>query len=378
MIWFMLIPLVLAGGIAMFLKNRGLRESVVPAVIVLLIGSLLTVAAFLISSGVQTSDTEIWNGKVLNKERVHGEYQRSYSCNCRQVCSGSGQNRSCSTKCDTCYEDRYTVTWNCNTTVGEYEIAKEDWGNRRVYDLPNPNRWIEIQPGQPVAKAMSYTNYVQAVPQALFTPSSAALVKFNDLIPAYPDRPFDFYKINRFLSPGISVPDAGKWNEDIGNMLADRGPSKQVNVVIVAAKTADPNYEFALRTAWDNANKNDVVVVMGTPEWPKIEWVRIITWSKSEIFKVELRDTIHSLTVADRERVIPVIAAQIDKNFVRRSMKEFKYLENEIDPPSWVLMLLVFGQVCTAFGVVVVMNNKRYSFSRKPMMRTGFSNFRKW
>jgi len=369
MIWFLLIPLVLAGGSAIYFKSNGWKLSAISALLIFVIGTLITVAAFLISSGVQTHDTEIWNGKIINKVRVHGEYQRSYSCNCRQVCSGSGQNRSCSTVCDTCYEDRYTVSWSCNTTVGEYEIAKEDWGSRRVYDLPNPKRWLEIEPGQPVAKAMSYTNYVQAVPQALFTPSPASLTeKFKDLIPAYPDAPFDFYKINRFLSPGISVADAGKWNEDISEILKDRGPSKQVNVVIVAVKTDDPNYEFALRTAWDNANKNDVVVVMGTPEWPKINWVRIITWSKSEIFKVELRDTIQSLNVANREQVIPSIAAQIDKNFVRRSMKEFKYLENEIDPPSWVLMVLVVLQLISA-GVIAILVERKGSVYRTVRFR---------
>lgn len=363
MIWFLLIPLVLAGGSAIYLKDKGWKLSAISAILVFVIGTLITVAAFLVSSGVQTHDTEIWNGKIINKEREHGEYQRPYSCNCRQVCSGSGQNRSCSTVCDTCYEDRYTVSWSCNTTVGEYEIAKEDWGSRRVYDLPNPKRWLEIEPGQPVAKAMSYTNYVQAVPQALFTPSPAALTeKFKDLIPVYPDRPFDFYKINRFLSPGISVADSGKWNEDISEMLKDRGPSKQVNVVIVAVKTDDPNYEYALRTAWGNANKNDVVVVMGAPEWPKINWVRIITWSKSEIFKVELRDTIQLLNVADREQVIPAIAVQIDKNFVRRSMKEFKYLENEIDPPSWVLMVLVVLQLISA-GVIAILMERNFSLN---------------
>lgn len=359
MIWFLLIPLVLAGGSATYFKSKGWKLSAISALLVFVIGMLITVAAFLISSGVQTHDTEIWNGKIIDKNRIHGEYQRSYSCNCREVCSGSGQNRSCSTSCDTCYEDRYTVTWGCNSTVGEYEIAKEDWGNRRVYDLPNPKRWLEIEPGQPVAKAMSYTNYVQAVPQALFTPSPASLTeKFKGLIPAYPDTPFDFYKINRFFSPGISVTDVGKWNEDISEMLKDRGPSKQVNVVIVAVKTGDPNYEFALRTAWDNANKNDVVVLMGAPEWPKINWVRIITWSKSEIFKVELRDTIQSLNVANREQVIPAIAAQIDKNFVRRSMKEFKYLENEIDPPSWVLMVLVVLQLISAAVITILVERK--------------------
>lgn len=346
--WLLLVP-VLIGAVHMILLRKNWREGLLVTGVSTLLGALLTAGVFYVSVGAQTMDVEIWNGQTTGKEREHGHYLRSYSCNCRETCTGSGQNRSCSTTCDTCYEDRYTVKWFCFTTLGTYIIDSEDSSSKRVYQKPDPQRWLSIQPGEPVAQARSYTNYVQAVPQTLFKPASEELKKkFASLIPPYPDRPYDFYRIDRFMSPGINVPDAKFWNWDIGMMLNERGPRKQVNVVVVAAKTDDPNYEYALRDAWQNGNKNDVVVILGTPNWPKIEWVRIVTWSKSEIFKVELRDTILSIGEADRTKVLPAIAQQIDKNFVRRSMKEFAYLEGEIDPPMWVLVTLVILQIIAA------------------------------
>ena len=64
-------------------------------------------------------DTEIWNGQVIKKERVHNHYLQSYSCNCHSVSCGDG----CSTtQCDTCYEDRYTVDWSASTTVGHITL----------------------------------------------------------------------------------------------------------------------------------------------------------------------------------------------------------------------------------------------------------------
>lgn len=358
LIWFLLVPIII-GAIHMFLLRKNWREGILVTVVSTLIGAAITAASFYGAAAYKTTDTEIWNGYVTSKEREHDHYTRSYSCNCRETCSGSGQNRSCSTTCDTCHEDRYTVKWFCHTTLGTYTIDSEDWGSRRVYNLPDPPRYTSIQQGEPVAQARSYTNYIQAVPETLFKPASSELrAKFANLIPAYPDSPYDFYRLNRFFAPGLNVADAAAWNMDISLMLNTRGAAKQVNVIVVAAKTDDPNYEYALRDAWQNGNKNDVILVMGTPNYPKIDWVRVITWSKSEIFKVELRDAVLSLGEAKRDTVLPLLANQIDKNFVRRSMKEFKYLENEIDPPMWVMLVTILLQIAAAIGTQWYIHNK--------------------
>ena len=86
----------------------------------------------------QTHDTEIWNGEVTNKTRHHDDYVRSYSCRCRQSCSGSGDSRSCHEVCDTCYEDHYTVEWYLDTTIGKVRLKYRDSTSRRVYNEPDP------------------------------------------------------------------------------------------------------------------------------------------------------------------------------------------------------------------------------------------------
>lgn len=353
--WLLLVP-VIVGFAHMIALRKNWREGLIVTAVSTAVGALLTVIVFYGSAASQTADIEIWNGQVVSKSREHESYTRSYDCFCREVCSGSDNSRSCSTVCQTCYEDRYTVTWSCDTTIGTYRIEHLDSTWRSVYNTPDPNRYSIIQKGDPVSKAVPYTNYVQAVPQSLFTPSSAELrQKFQNLIPAYPDGIYDFYRIDRFLTAGFMVPDAAKWNTEISMALRDLGPKKEVNLIVLAVKSNDPNYEYALRDAWQNANKNDVVVILGTPNWPSIEWARVITWSKSEIFKVELRDKMIEIGNADTS-IIPVIATQIDKNFVRRSMKEFEYLKNEIDPPQWLIATLVILQVVAALVVQYVIH----------------------
>ena len=369
LIWFLCLPILV--GLCLWYVRRNERDSWQPAAINTGIGILVIAASFGISSGVATMDVEIWNGKITAKDRIHDTYEQSYSCNCRSVSSGSGQNATSTTVCDTCYETHYTVKWTCNSTVGSWEISKLDSTRRSVYASPDPARWKAIQIGEPASRRHNYTNYVQAVPQSLFTPSSAGLKqKFAALIPAYPDNVYDVYRLNRFLTPGYSTPDAPLWNNDISMMLRELGPTKQVNTIVVIAKTDDPNYEYALRDAWEGANKNDVVLVIGSAQFPKIDFVRVLTWSKAENFKIELRDSVLALGTIQREPIIGLLQLQISKNFVRRQMREFKYLESEIDPPTWLLAVLAviipLGGLVT-YGVVTgfFARNQKSRFTRR-------------
>lgn len=357
LIWLLMLPPVLA-IIIYAVRRRSYPDSWMPCLIFGFVGLLLVSLLFFASKGTQTSDVEIWNGKVVSKERNHGTYEESYECNCRNVTEtytetqyytdskGKSQSRTVTktrTKkvCQTCYRTHYTVKWECNTTVGSYTIDSEDSLSSLVYNTKDPARYTSIKVGDPAAKRSSYTNYIQAVPNSLFAPAPSDLkAKFTGLIPPYPDQVFDFYRINRFVTPGWAPADAAQWNQDISLALRDIGPKKQVNLIIVVAKTNDSNYEYALRDAWEGANKNDVVLIIGSMQYPKIDFVRVLSWTKNETFKVELRDAVEAKGSIDRS-LVQLTSAQIEKNFERRHMREFAYLEGEIDPPDWMIYLIL-------------------------------------
>lgn len=367
LIWLILVPMLIA--MALWLPFRDRKDSWQLPAIFAGVGIALVFVVFVVAKGTQTADIEIINGKITEKQRIHDTYEQSYPCNCRSVSSGSGQNATSTTVCDTCYETHYTVEFKCDSTIGSYQIDKEDSTLRSVYKIPDHPRWTVIRAGDPVSKSHRYQNYVQAVPESLFKPAPAVLkAKFAGLIPTYPDQIYDLYKVNRFLSPGHSVPDAALWNNDISMMLRDLGPQKQVNAIVVIAKTDDLDYEYALRDAWEGVNKNDVVLLIGSKEYPKIDYVRVLTWSKSEIFKIELRDNVEALGVIQREPIMGLLQAQIAKNFDRRHMRDFEYLQAEIDPPTWVIVLLlavlgaaggfVYYKTSQAIGRTSSMNSK--------------------
>ena len=136
-------------------------------------------------------------------------------------------------------------------------------------------------------------------------------------------------------------------------------------MIVVVAKTNDPNYMYAIRDAWEGANKNDIVLLIGSEDGQKIEWVDVISWTKNELFKIELRDSVSDLGIIDRSKIMPLVEAQIAKNFDRRHMAEFEYLSNEIDPPAWLMILLAIV-LCAGYagGALYLIRNTRPMFRR--------------
>lgn len=359
LLWYLLVPLFLA--VATLLGLRKVRPEMPLSQLVgfglggLLISSLLLAGAFYMGKGLQTSDTQILNGQVTSKAREHGHYLRPYECNCtmQTTCSGSGANQSCSTTrvCQTCYEDRYTVTWDCQSTIGRFGIDHLDWSSSGVYNEPDPQRYTSIANGDPVSRTNGYTNYIKAVPGSLFRPAQETLrTQFASMIPSYPDRIHDIYRINRVVGVGVSVPDANRWNAALSEMLKTLGPSHQVNAVVVFAKTDDPNYFYALQDAWINGKKNDVVLVVGVNGLSQAPlWVDVMALTKNSLFQVKLADRVRALHTLTPDTVVPALAETIRSDFQRRPMADFKYLEAEIDPPAWLMWLTVLS-IIGAYG----------------------------
>lgn len=343
LLWYLLIPLFLSAA-TIFIVRRLMPRNIELGQIIgltaggLVISALIMTGAFYAGKGSQTSDTEVLNGEVIRKDRIHDSYVRSYECNCYTTTDSDGNTTR---HCSTCYEDHYTVDWTCTTNIGRYTIKSLDETSKRVYNSPDPQRWVIIKPGDPVSGLHSYTNYIKAVPASLFRPASADLkAKYASSIPKYPDRIYDFYHVDRVVPVGVSVPNLKEWNDKLSEVLKKLGPQRQANAVIVLTKFESDDYFFALQDAWNNGKKNDIVVVVGTPNFPaKASWVRIMALTKDEIFQVSLRDKILALDTLTADGVINAIRDEGFATFKRKSMKDFKYLEAEIDPPSWVMTL---------------------------------------
>lgn len=358
--WYLLVPLVLSIATIFIFKRwvTGLsfHQILGSTVVGLMISAAIITGVFFAGIGSQTWDTEVLNGAVTSKKRDHGFYLRPYECNCTYVqqCSGSGTSRSCYSQrvCQTCYEDRYTVTWSCNSTIGAFTIEHLDEGSSSVYNTPDPRRFTIIEKGDPVSRTHAYTNYIKAVPETIFRPAQEQLkLQFAGKIPEYPDDIYDIYHINRLITVGVNVPDADYWNRRISRELSILGPAKEVNFVVVLVNEADPNYFYALQDAWLNSKKNDVVLVLGVTDYPsKPAWVNIMALTRDNIFQVKLRDRILALDSVSADKVIDALAQETRESFKRKEMKDFEYLKAEIDPPFWLMMVCLMLNIAAYVG----------------------------
>lgn len=309
----------------------------------------LTAGVYMLGQWSQMADTEILNGEVTSKTSEHVSCEHSYTCNCREICSGSGNSRSCSTVCDTCHEHIYDVDWLLkNSASSPIKINRVD---RR--GTSEPPRFTAAKIGDPVAVRSTYMNYIKAAPESIFNHAKGMSDAFADLIPEYPSGVYDYHYVNRVLTKGVAVADLAQWNKDVAIMLRKLGPSKQVNVVVVMVKTDQPSYEYALQRAWLGGKKNDVVVMLGVPEYPKLAWVRVMSWTDKEMFKVELRDDLLGVGEVDRNKMVGIISKHIESSFVRKPMADFEYLKSEISPPIWVVILAALLGLSSSFALAI-------------------------
>lgn len=320
------------------------------------VGVLIVALGYMGGTSFQSADQEVLNGQVTAKSRDKVSCSHSYRCMCVESCSTDSRgNRSCTEICQTCYDHAYDIDWNLATTLGDIEIDRVD---RQGVD--EPSRWRRATIGDPVAVTQRYTNYIKGAPESLFNAAveKRALERFRAQVPAYPLDVFDYHYLNRVLAAGVKLPDHAAWNRELALRLRKLGPAKQVNWVVVFTAAADPAYADALRAAWLGGKKNDVIVVMGTPAYPAIGWVRVLSWTDKELFKVQLRDDLQALKTADRVQVFDTLEKHVGSSFVRKQMKDFDYLRHQIEPPGWLLATLFILSALASVGLSLYFRSK--------------------
>lgn len=279
----------------------------------------------------EMADVEVLSGQVTAKERNEVHCRHSYSCNCVTYYTGSGKDRKSHRKCSTCYRHSYDVDWDIISTLGTISIDTED-----SRGLIEPKRWTIVNVGDPYAKTSSYVNYVKGAKDSLFN-----LEKYNkgqlNSVPEYPSKIFDLYKINRVVDIGANVNNLQEINDGISNILRTLGSTKQVNIVM-AITNKPRDFAFVVRDKWLGGKKNDVMIIIGTSNYPKIDWVEVFSWSKNQMVNIKLRDDITELGSMSSINVLMwVISDDVNNHFVRKTMKEFEYLDGQIQPSATVI-----------------------------------------
>lgn len=338
----LLVPIAVGiGGFFLGKKRITPREAVGQIAIV----GVLIVGGYYLTRWAGIQDTELWNGRIASKPSGSEHCCHSYECNCRTVCSGAGKDRKCDRKCDTCYRHS-----------SDYWFKAITDNNETVYDddceTSTPSFWTKIQIGDPTVVEHRFTNYVLADPGAIIP--EAKRTEFEAKLPAYP-KIFAGWKARRLIFAGLTHERADVLDWKLSEINADLGKKKQVNMIVVVVREADPQYFDALRAAWLGGKKNDVVLVIGVPEYPAIAWTRVMAWNRAtgseDAFRGGLEARILALNTFDGDAVLDGFAHEVERAYERRAFSELDYLMARAKPPVWALIVMVVVGLLASGGL---------------------------
>lgn len=337
--------------------------------------ALYLLTAFFFYVGSDLEDREIWNGHA-----THVVYQEEYDDEtCTESCDEDGY---CTETC-TCstYGPYYTIhTQNEMTLRREESVATSStvyqryvshFGNERSVgsrgDGCAGNRgttWQTDWPGGddtrvPTAVEHPYVNYVKAV-AAIRAREQEQTSKYEPLLVSYPrvhDGPLGPIYLDRVLDPADLAPAA--WRGRVSNRLAARlstaGPRYQVNVLVYLVDTPEEQVTEAIERAWKGVNKNDVVVVLGAPEYPAVSWVRVLSWARDPRFGRRLARRITELQdLSEDRRLVQLILDQIGREeagFERVPMAEMEHMAGEARVVWWAQLATVLSYMAIVLAL---------------------------
>jgi hypothetical protein len=121
----------------------------------------------------------------------------------------------------------------------------------------------------------------------------------------------------------------------------------------VVVKEGDQAYYEAMAEAWLGGKKNDVILLIGAPEFPRIAWAAVLSWTKAEEMKIAIREGVMALPEFDGSAVLALLKREVSTSFVRRPMSDFEYLRASVEPsPSAQAFLFVLG-VALSIGLKI-------------------------
>lgn len=279
-----------------------------------------------------THDTEIWNGEVTKKYSEKVSCEHSYSCNCQNVCSGSGSSRSCSQVCQTCYEHSNDVDWVVKSNVGGTTISRID-----RQGLKEPPRWSKVTTGEPYSETYSFINYIKASPDSLFVGSKSLVEKYSIELPNYPEIN-DYYKVQRVITKGVSVDNT--LNLKLNEMQKKWGPQKQVNLIpIFLSEKYSQEFFKAIEAHWLGGKKNDVVIVTQLTKEGTVNWTRVMSRSENKSFDKSIEFDMAQMKKFDTDAFIKILDVNIMQRFNREDFHKYEYLLNEFSPSGIAVVI---------------------------------------
>lgn len=347
---FIFLGLLILGFLVQGIVALVFRQQITPKEWLLCLGASLASAIICcgfmaLSAWKDVSDWEILNGEVVGKKNEKVHCRHSYSCNCVTVSCG----KDCSTTiCQTCYDHSFDIDWWVNSTIGKFDIDTID-----RQGLKEPPRWTKAFIGEPVSRENWYKNYL-LIPNNLIIVNREDLVeKYKDKIPGYPQT-YDVYRANHVLTVDYALKDIQKWNDHLANLLKETGPGARANIVLVITSIPDPNYFYAIQTAWTGGKKNDIVVIISAEKDGTINWARSMSHSKDSMVTVSIDSDLEATKMLTMS-VIDVVNKNVYAHYKKMEFeKDYEYLTENLKPSFGVIIFCFFFQLFCSIAIAIL------------------------
>lgn len=360
MIWIFAVLFSVGTAIAIYFISKSIKYSVSVLGIFLLLS--ISVAAFSINIDITSKTTaiETWSGtieKVYHKE----EWDEWHEPTEYTTTDSDGHTTTHTTP--GYWEHHSAVNWIKTTDGGTIYVNKLPDG--KVADDYYINTTKELEKyfpiGSPSASIHTFENKVQ---------TSYSVYKTNDVdeteysgLPEYMTKTENYIEVNRFIgfkSNGESnklLSEKNSWlNKDIPDPEKEGKTRswKQVNLSFVnLGNNKSQDWGFALENKWQRGAKNDLIISLSTDESGKVLWCYPISWSESELCKIEIRNYVCSLTLKNESNykdMINKVSDIVAEKFVRKEFADFSYISVPIST-STILINIGF-YILLAAGLI--------------------------
>jgi len=318
--------------------------------------------AYMISYGTQDIYTKSYLNTKVDKFVYEEEWTELVHYT-EQVCSGSGNSRSCvlvpRTRTDYHSDYFYIVTDIENKTITEeqYIKAKKQFGFIQTCDEHTgqvsygDGRTFEVTPTKiiPYVGSEHDINYLYASKSNIIKSKNIKDLetRYKSELKPYPELYEDEFGNNtiyRVFNPElISYNVANKINKQLSEYASLKGKSKEVNPLVYFTTADSREMVSVIQGHYKDAHKNDAVLVISLDKNKSIKWVDSFGLTKNAEFFVQNRN------IQDMNTSIDSFLNNIDKHWQRTSMEEYDYLKGDIDTPWWFEVLVALINLVGSF-----------------------------
>lgn len=334
----LLIPLAVGGGFFLVLKTTFTWKEFLLQVGICFV--IIFIGFFLARCDAMSS-VEHLNGHVTGKSE-----DRTSCCHCHTVCDSRDKKGNCTASHQVCSHS-WDSEWNVQTSLDHTITIENCDGSHRP-----PKRWDEVKIGEFAAVEHSYTNYLKADEDTLIRHGADETLVAR--IPKFPEV-YDLYRVSKVVEDGTRAPKF--WQIELENINDEFGATRQIDVtfLLTSHDNAD-RYSDAVEKAWLYGPKNGLIVVIGT-DGTTITWARVVTLSRVEELKVDIREDLQGLALTD-PRIFTILRAHILQHWKRTSMEEFEYLASHASPTTGWMVFLYILALALSIGLAMFMHHE--------------------